>query len=129
MKGKKEQIWNIVTLVLIGILSLLFFASSYAKIVGSPEINERFATFGLAEQQTLLGFTMLISTVLFLIPATFSLGVLLLSAFLGGAIATHMQHGEPFIGPARLLIFVWIAYYLRNPNMFKKFLDPFKVQR
>ena len=128
MKSKKEQTLKTITWILIGMLSLLFFFSSYIKIVGSPEINERFATFGLAEQQTMLGFTMLISTILFIIPATFSLGVLLLSSYLGGAIATHMQHGSSITGPARLLTLVWIAYYLRNPDMFKKFLNFFKIK-
>ena len=129
MRNRKEQTLKIVTWVLIGVLSLLFFASSYAKIAGFPEINERFATWGLSDMQTLIGFVMLISTVLFLIPATFSLGVLLLSSFFGGTIATHMQHGESYTGPARLLILVWIAYYLRNPSMFKKFLNFIKIQR
>jgi hypothetical protein len=52
---------------------------------------------------------------------TSSLGVLLLSAHMGGAIATHMEHGEIFIPQAVMLLVVWIANYLRNPEMLSSF--------
>lgn len=65
----------------------------------------------------------LVSAVLFLIPRTTSLGVLLLSAYLGGAIVTHMQNGEPYFGPAVLLLLVWVAGYFRHPELLQSFRE------
>jgi hypothetical protein len=69
----------------------------------------------------LIGIGELVSALLFLIPQTNSLGLLLLSSYLGGAIVTHMQHGQPFFAPAILLLLVWIAGYLRHPEVLQSF--------
>ena len=45
---------------------------------------------------------------LFLIPVTHSLGVLLLSGYMGGAIVTHMQHGEPYVSQSVILALIWV---------------------
>ena len=50
------------------------------------------------------------------------LGVLLLSGYMGGAIATHMQHGESYIGPSIFLALIWVAGYLRHPELLQSFL-------
>ena len=59
-----------------------------------------------------------------LVPKTSSLGTLLLSAYFGGAIASHMQAvapNESYMIPAILLIVVWIAALIRNKGMFSSF--------
>jgi DoxX-like protein len=61
------------------------------------------------------------SVVLFLIPRTRSLGLLLVSAYLGGAIAAHLGHGEPIAPPAIVLSLVWIATAVREPRGFWSF--------
>jgi hypothetical protein len=76
---------------------------------------------GLRNHLELIGIGELVSTELFFIPLTISPGLLILSAYLGGAIATHMQNGEPHIIPALLLIVVWAAGYLRHPEVFESF--------
>ena len=40
---------------------------------------------------------------------------------MGGAIATHMEHGEPYLMPAAMLVVGWFANWLRNPDMFYSF--------
>jgi hypothetical protein len=47
------------------------------------------------------------SAILFLIPLTRDIGLLLVSAYFGGAIATHMGHGEPVMQPAIILAIFW----------------------
>jgi len=69
----------------------------------------------------LIGMGELIAAILFLIPRTSSLGVLLLSAHLGGAIVTHMSNAEMFIPQIVMLLLVWVANYLRNPEMLASF--------
>ncbi|AFM13941.1 hypothetical protein Turpa_3303 [Turneriella parva DSM 21527] len=40
---------------------------------------------------------------------------------MGGAIATHMEHGEMYLPQAIILLLVWGANYLRNPEMLDSF--------
>ena len=80
-----------------------------------------FEKWGLKNYLLLIGSGELISALLFLIPRTSSLGLLLLSAYMGGAIVTHMQHGESYIIPSAVLLLVWIAGYLRHPEVLQSF--------
>ena len=50
--------------------------------------------WGLADYLILIGAGKLISALLFLIPRTSSLGLMPLSAPMGGAIVTQMQHAD-----------------------------------
>jgi hypothetical protein len=52
---------------------------------------------------------------LLLVPRTRSLGLLLASSFMGGAIATHLQHNELPAPAAFVLLLVWIGSWLRYP--------------
>jgi hypothetical protein len=44
-----------------------------------------------------------------------------MSGLIGGIIATHMEHGEMYLPIAILLLLVWLANWLRNPEMFASF--------
>lgn len=116
MNTKPTIMWTIIL-----ILSAIFVFSSIAKIFGFPsQLNDEFARWNLSDWQIVIGFILLVSTILFLFPVTFKLGVLLLSSYWGGAIATHLSHDETplTIVPIIFLVLIWISYYLRNPNMF-----------
>jgi hypothetical protein len=106
--------------ILIGLITLLFTFSAIGKIVGAQPMVEMFEKWDLRNNLLLIGIGELVSAWLFLIPRTNSLG-LLLSAYLGGAIVAHIQHGEPYIIPAVLLLLVWIAGYLRHPEVLQSF--------
>ena len=73
--------------------------------------------WGLGGWRVVIGLGELASAALFVNPRTAELGTLLLSAYLGGAIVTHMQHGEPFITPAVVLLAVWTTAVLRHPGL------------
>ncbi len=117
-KKRKIAAW-----ILVGLLSALFIMSATMKLMSGAdsEMALNFAKWGLEGKLLLIGMGELIAAILFLIPKTSSLGVLLLSAHIGGAIATHMGHGEMFILQSILLLVVWVANYLRNPEMFSSF--------
>jgi uncharacterized membrane protein YphA (DoxX/SURF4 family) len=115
-KGRRIAAWILTTLI-----ALVFVASSIPKLIGAQQAVETVEKWGLRDHLMLIGIGELVSAVLFFIPLTSSLGLLLLSAYLGGAIATHMQNGEPHIIPAVLLVVVWVAGYLRNPEVFESF--------
>jgi len=115
-KGRKITAW-----ILVGLLGTLFLMSGSMKLMGGVEANTMFAKYGLDGKQMLIGMGEIIAITLFIIPKTSSLGVLLLSAHMGGAIATHMEHGEMYIGQSIILLLVWVANWLRNPEMLASF--------
>jgi len=114
---------KIINWIFVGLMSALFIMSATMKLMAGAdaEIAVNFVKWGLEGKLMLIGMGELIAAILFLIPRTSSLGVLLLSAHLGGAIATHIEHGEMFIPQAIMLLLVWVANYLRNPEMLSSF--------
>jgi len=64
-----------------------------------------------------LGLILATSTLLHLIPRTQLLGIALLTAYLGGATATHVQSHTPFWFPVLMGVLLWGSYYLRSPEL------------
>ncbi|MBI4945189.1 MAG: DoxX family protein [Bacteroidetes bacterium] len=117
-KARKITGW-----ILVGLLSAFIIMTGVIKLISheDSEPAQNFIKWGLEGKLMLIGIAELISIILFLIPKTSSLGVLLLSGYFGGAIATHLEHGISFIFPAIILLLIWIANYLRNPEMLASF--------
>jgi hypothetical protein len=113
MKERKNwgKIAGLALHVLVG--GLLIF-TGLQKVIGSVP-PAALAIYGLGDQARLIGAGAVLSAALLLIPRTASLGVLLTSAFWGGAICIHMAHGEPYVLQAALLVLSWAGAYLRNP--------------
>jgi hypothetical protein len=69
----------------------------------------------------LLGIIGLISTALYALPRTSVLGAILLTGYLGGAIATNMRVGSPLFShtlfSVYLGIILWGGLYLRDPRV------------
>ncbi len=68
-----------------------------------------------------LGITLLICTILYAIPMTSILGAVLLTGYLGGAVATHVRVGNPvfthMLFPVYLGIMIWLGLYLRDVRL------------
>ena len=65
----------------------------------------------------LVGLLEGVSALLFVIPSSRSAGLLLLSAFLGGAISAHIGHGEAPSQAVFMLALIWFAAWLRHPEI------------
>jgi hypothetical protein len=104
------------------IAGLMIYAG-WPKVFGSAaqDFAEVLQRYGLAEQIKLIGAGELLTAVLLLFPYTCSLGVLLASAFWGGAICLHMSHGDPYLFQSVLLVLTWVGAFLRNPLIFSSF--------
>ena len=103
--------------VLITLGGLLLLASAAAKLTRVPQVVAQLGAFGFGGHKlTLIATAEVLSSLLFLIPRTRSAGLLLVSAFLGGAIATHMQHDQSVLQPAAVLAFLWLGAWLRHPE-------------
>lgn len=118
MKTKKIIGW-----ILSSLVSALLLFSAFNKLAGN--FTEMMSSFGFTESETILiGIGEILATVFFLIPKTSSLGLLLLSAYMGGAIATHMQASPPaesYVMPSVILIVIWLAALLRVPGTLLSF--------
>ncbi|KOY87188.1 hypothetical protein AD998_14460 [bacterium 336/3] len=105
---------NIINWVLAGLVGFIFVGSAISKLTGGEEALKMAAGIGLdANSFRIVGIVELISIILFLIPRTGILGTLLLAAYMGGAIATHLEHNQSVIAPAAIQAFVWIVAVIR----------------
>jgi hypothetical protein len=58
--------------------------------------------------------------VLYVIPTTAVLGAILLTGYLGGAVASHVRVGEglfPVFFPVMVGVLVWLGLYLRDVRL------------
>jgi hypothetical protein len=65
-----------------------------------------------------LGITLLVSVILYAVPVTSVLGAILLTGYLGGAVATHVRVGNPLathvLFPIYIGVSLWLGLYLRD---------------
>jgi hypothetical protein len=60
----------------------------------------------------------LLAIVLYVIPWTSVLGAILLTGYLGGAVATHVRAGEPtWIAPVIVGVVIWLGLFFRDPRV------------
>jgi len=68
-----------------------------------------------------LGIVLLACTVLYALPITSVLGAILLTGYLGGAVASHVRLGSPLfthvLFPVYLGILLWLGLFLRYPTL------------
>ena len=121
MTGEESKAKRIAAWVVVGLLTTLFVLSGTMKLIRAEPMVENFENYGLGGKEVLIGAGEITSAVLYAIPLTSSLGVLLLSAHMGGAIMVHMSHGEPYLIQSVVLILVWVGGYLRNPLLLSSF--------
>jgi hypothetical protein len=113
--GKTRRIAG---LVLICLGSIVLIGSAGAKFAHVPKVVNEMGAMGFdGGRLTMIAVTEIASALLFLLSFTRSIGLLLVSAYMGGAIATHVQHGQPFIQPAVVLAILWAGTWLRHPQI------------
>jgi hypothetical protein len=115
MNTKKLITWG-----LTGLVGILFLGSGAAKLMMIEGSKEAADTLKMGiELSTLKSIAVIeiLCAVLFLIPRTGVLGFGLLTAYMGGAIATHLTHGLPLLAPCVILGFVWITTLVRFPEV------------
>ncbi|MER8907906.1 DoxX family protein [Mesorhizobium sp. M0854] len=74
-----------------------------------------------ANVSRMLGIIGLVSTALYALPRTSVLGAILLTAYLGGAVATHVRIGSPLFSHILFGVYLgavlWGGLYLRDPRV------------
>ena len=114
---------NIISWVLAGLVSFIFLGSAIGKFTADEEALKMASTFGLdAKANFSLGVIEIACLILFVIPRTGILGTLLLASYMGGAIATHLEHGLPVTAPCVIQVILWIGAFVRFPELSKRIL-------
>jgi hypothetical protein len=88
------------------------------KLTAAPVVVEGMTKLGVGPYIPLLGTMEIVFTVLFLIPKTTKIGFLLITCYFAGALATDLSHGNPIMTPILILVLVWVAAFLRKPEIF-----------
>lgn len=105
-------------------------ASARGKFVDWPGKAETFQKFGLTDDLVRkIGIVEVVIAALLLIPQTAFLSAILLTAYLGGAVMTHVRIGDPFTMPIIMGIVVWIALGLRDRRIFDMAFPMFFQQK
>jgi len=115
--------------ILSGIPILLLLMDAVGKFVKPEPVVTGTVALGYSESVILpLGIVLLICTILYAVPQTAVLGAILLTGYLGGAVATHVRIGNPvfthMLFPVYLGIMIWLGLYLRDLRL--RTLVPFR---
>ncbi len=104
--------------VLVFVGGIVLIGSAAAKFAHVPKVVNELGAMGFAGKRLLLIAVLeLLSAVLFLVRPTRAAGLLLISAYLGGAVATHIQHGQSPAQPGFILSVLWFGAWLRHPEI------------
>jgi hypothetical protein len=97
---------------------LMLVMSGVMKLLKPPEVVDGFAKLGYDPNLALgLAIVELGCTAIYVFPRTAVLGAILLTAYLGGAVATHVRVGDPYVIPIVLGVLVWGGLYLRDSRI------------
>jgi hypothetical protein len=97
------------------------FAGGCAKFAHVPKVVDQLTSMGLGGDKLLLVASLeVLAALLFAFRPVRLFGVLFLSAYLGGAVCAHVQHGPflSFLAPAIPLGACWLGTFLRHPQAF-----------
>jgi len=104
--------------VISGVVSAALIFSGVIKFTNSPDLVEGLGHLGWPVRfAPALGVTELTCVVLYLIPQTSALGAILLTGYMGGAIATHARIEDGFIPHIIIGVLVWLGLFLRDARL------------
>ena len=101
--------------------ALLLLVDGVMKLFKPAVVVEATLKLGYPENTILpIGIVLTVCTILYLIPRTAVLGAILLTGYLGGAVATHVRVGEglfPISFPIIFGVLLWGGLYLRDNRL------------
>jgi hypothetical protein len=107
-----------------GIVIAFLVMDSTMKLLALPVVTQASAALGWPDDAgtaRLLGALLLSITVLYALRRTPILGAILLTGYLGGAVATHARIGSPLLTHTLFGVYLgvlaWGGLYLRKPKL------------
>lgn len=116
---------TIIGRILSGLVILFLLFDAGLKLV-APEVAIKYTPPSLGwplnvPTMTMLAILLLIPTLLYIWPRTAILGAILITGYLGGAIATHVRIGSPLFSHilfgVYLGLMLWGGLWLRDPRV------------
>lgn len=116
----KQPPWMTWTGRVLSVLPALgLIMSAVMKLRADPEMVAAFTGHhGYPEGVLIvLGLVELGCTLVYWVPKTAVLGAVLLTGYLGGAVATHVRVGEAFVAPLLFGVLLWAGLFLRDGRL------------
>jgi len=112
--------WAGVVLTVLAVLFMLFDSVIHLMVI--PPVVESFTQLGYpVSTARALGVIELVCIALYLIPRTSVLGAVLLTGYLGGAVATNLRVGSPLFShtlfPVYVGVLAWGGLFLRDERV------------
>ena len=103
------------------LLGAFFLFDAVMKLVKPAQVVAATLQLGFRESSIVpIGIALLVCTVFYFVPRTAIFGALLLTGYLGGAIASQVRIGAPAFNvlfPAVFAALTWTALYLRSARL------------
>jgi hypothetical protein len=108
--------------ILTGLAILFLLFDSFGKLIRAPQVLEGSAALGYPESSVqVIGIILLACVVLYALPRTAVLGAILLTGYLGGAVASQLRVGNPLLTHTLFPIYVggliWGSLLLREDRL------------
>ncbi|MFD4181236.1 DoxX family protein [Rhodococcus sp. NPDC058514] len=109
-------------LVISGLVVVFFLFDSLTHIANVEQVRTAMADLGFDPSlNRVFGVVLLACLALYVLPVTSILGAVLLTGYLGGAVATNLVTEQPILSttlfPIYFGILVWGGLYLRDPRV------------
>lgn len=104
--------------IITGLCLLFLLFDAIMKIIKESHSIEGSAKLGWpVERVQDLGIILLLFTIIYMIPRIAVIGAILLTAYLGGAVAIMIRVEEPYWFPIVFGVLVWAGLYFRNEKL------------
>lgn len=120
-QARSRKYW--VGWILGGLAAAFLLMDAVMKLMALPIVLDTSAPLGFvgADMARTLGSVLLVATALYLWPRTAVLGAILLTGYLGGAVATHVRADSPLfthvLFGVYLGVIIWGGLYLRDERV------------
>ena len=115
----KTRLWA--GLIISALPAVLLLMDGVMKLFKPRFVVEPTVQLGYPESVIIpIGIVLVVSTVLYLVPRSSFLGAILLTGYLGGAVATHVRVGGglfPVLFPVVFGVLIWLGLYLRDVRL------------
>ncbi|MFK8045840.1 MAG: DoxX family protein [Crocinitomicaceae bacterium] len=115
----KGAIWA--SYILQALIVVAFTFGAFNNMLKVKSATDMAVEMGYSEDSVVfLGIILLVAVIFYAIPKTCILGAILLTGWLGGAVATHIIHSDPVgqtLFPMIFGIIIWLILWLRMPKL------------